>query len=410
MDETVTTTPATSSNGQNETATAMSVGEQDDIATIPLSSSIPDLSLQESVCGAAAFGWGIVELLGRCFLLSEEAPAHLDWDGTHLVLLQQVYTPREKIRELMTYIGNLSNDLSLSSCAIDDEKDDNNGRTFVVALKELVKQFCEYQPVSPQDTMFDQLRGKINKYLFFWDLQVNDALQDRATAVAKAYQVGRTLAGLRWYMGLQDQPLDGPSVVKVYQEYIPILAPYISPYASAALVNSVKLWWQAITNGQVKPGPDGMVPEEMCNQADIWFSLLTNERAALSYVPPALIKKNSHYTGKVLRLYAPFFIGGTIVLIVILALVLVVVLSHYDLLSKGIAAAAGFIAASGVTHMLGSNLSGFLQKATTDVEATKGTVIGSIRETTEQQETVESTYIAPGSAGPQSSTQRTKTA
>ena len=409
MDETVTTTPATSANGQNEMATAMAVNEQDDIAIIPLSASLPALSLQESVCGAAAFGWGIVELLGRCFLLSEAAPAHLDWSGAHLVLLQQVYTPREKIRALMVYIGNLSDDLSLSSYAIDDEKDDNNGKTFVAVLKELVKQFCEYQPATPQDTMFDQLRGTINKYLFFWDLQVNDALQDRATAVAKAYQVGRTLAALRWCIGLQDQPLDGPSVVKVYQEYIPILAPYISPYASAALANSVEQWWKVIASGQVQPGPDGMVPLELRNQADIWFSLLTNERTALSYVPPALIKKNSHYTGKVLRLYWPLFAGGTAVLLIILALVLVVILSHYDLVSKGIAAAAGFIAASGVTHMLGSNLSGFLQKATMDVETTKGTVIGNIRESNDRQAAVESTYVVPGSVGSQSSTPGAKT-
>jgi hypothetical protein len=33
------------------------------------------------------------------------------------------------------------------------------------------------------------------------------------------------------------------------------------------------------------------------------------------------------------------------------------------------------------------------------VEATKGSVIGSIRESTEQQEVVKSTYIAPVGAG-----------
>lgn len=80
-------------------------------------------------------------------------------------------------------------------------------------------------------------------------------------------------------------------------------------------------------------------------------------------------------------------------LLVILALLLVVLLSHYDLVAKGIAAAAGFIAASGVTHMLGSNLGGLLQKATTEV--TKGSVICSIRESAQQQAVVKSTYIMP---------------
>lgn len=402
MDESIITTPTTSPNGQDvpvATTPTTSPGEQDATPTIALSPPAPALSVQQSVCGAAAFGWGIVELLGRCYLLAEASPAPLDWSGAQLVLLQQVYTPREQIRALMAYIHTLSDALGLSTCTIDSEKDENNGRAYVEVVKELVKQFCQYRPATPDDTMFDQLRGSINKYLFFWDLQIHDALQDRPTAVAKAYQVGRTLAGLRWYIGLQDQLMDGPSVVKVYREYIPILAPYISPYASAALSNSVELWWNAIASGQVKPGSDGSVPEALRNQADIWFSLLTNERTAFSYVPAALIKKNSHYTGKVLRLYWPFFTIGTAVLVVIVALALLVFLSYHDVASRTIAAAAGLIAASGVTHMLGSNLGGLIQKATTDVQATKGSVIGSIRETTERQEAVESTYVAPGSEG-----------
>src|SRR5579863_2332000 len=104
MDETVITT---SPNGQDAT-----------IIAIP-SPSAPALSTQQTVCDAAAFGWGLVELLGRCYLLAEAAPAHLDWSGAQLVLLQQTYTPREKIRALMVYIHNLSDDLGLSSCTID---------------------------------------------------------------------------------------------------------------------------------------------------------------------------------------------------------------------------------------------------------------------------------------------------
>lgn len=383
----------------DELMTTTSPDEQDAIPTIVLSPPASALSVQQSVCGAAAFGWGIAELLGRCYLLSEAVPAPLDWGGEHLVLLQQVYTPREKIRALMAYIRSLADDLGLNSCAIEDEKDENYGKAYVDVVKALVKQFCEYEPTSSSDTMFEQLRGKINRYLFFWDLLIHDALQDRPTAVSKAYMVGRTLAALRWYTGMQNQQMDSASVEKVYQEYIPILAPYVSPYATAALSNSVELWWKAIASGQVQPEMDGMAPVELRNQADIWFSLLTNERTSLSYVPPALMKKSSHYTGQIVRLYWPFFAGGVAVLLIILALILVVILSHSDLLAKAIAAAGGFIAASGVTHLLGSNLGGFLQKATMDVEATRGSVIGNIRDANERQAVVKSTYIAPGSAG-----------
>ena len=382
----------------DETVTTTSPDEQDATATPILSLSTPPISPQQAVCDAAAFGWAITELLGRCYLLSEAVPALLDWSGAHLVLLQQSYTPREKIRALMAYIRNLADDLDLSSCTIDHANDADNGKFYIDVLEELVKQFCQYKSDTASDPAFAQLRGKINERLFFWDLQIHDALQDRPTAVPKAYLVGRTLAALRWYVGLQDQQLDGVFMEKIYQEYIPILAPSISPYATAGLANSVELWWKAISSGQVQPGTDGEAPTELKNQADIWFSLLTNERTSLSYVPPALEKESSRYTWKVLQLYWPFFVGGLIILLVVLALLILVIVSHYDQLTKGIAAAAGFIAASGIIHLLGSNLGGFLQKATTDVETTKGSVIGGIRETAQQQAVVKSTYIPPAGA------------
>lgn len=371
------------------------------IHTIPSPSSAASaLSLQQTVCNAVAFGWGIVELLGRCFRLSEPAPSPPNWHGASLVRLQQVYTPREMIRSLMAYLRSLADDLRLSSYSIDEADDKHNGQAFVDVLEELVKQFCAYQlHATPEDKAFEELRGQINRYLFFWDLQIHDALQDRPTAVAKAYMVGRTLAALRWYIGLENQQMDGASVEKVYREYIPILAPYISAYASAALANSVELWWKARASGQVQPGPDGGVPIELQNQADIWFSLSTNERTALSYISPALVKKSNYYTWQVLRLYWVFFAGGILVLLVILALVVVLLLSHYDLVIKGIAAAAGFISATGIAQVLGSNFGNLLQKATTDVAVTKNSIIGNIQKTTEQRQALQATYIAPRGAG-----------
>lgn len=383
----------------DETVTTIAPDEQDTtVAIIPASTSSA-LNTQQAVCDAAAFGWAITELLGRCYLLSDMVPASLDWSGAHLVLLQQTYTPREKIRALMVYIRNLSDTLDLSSCKIDHPNDPDNGRFFVDVLEELVKLFSQSQPDSATDPTFAQLRGKINERLFFWDLQIHDALQDRPTVVPKAYLVGRTLGAFRWYIGLQDMQQDSAFVEKVCAEYIPMLGPYISPYAAAALANSATLWWKTISSGQIQLGPDGAAPIELQKQADIWFSLLTNERTPLSYVPPALEKESNRLTLKLLQLYWPLFTGGAIVLLVILALILVVLLSHYDLVAKGIAAAAGFIAASGVTHMLGTNLSGFLQKATTEV--TKGSVICSIRESSQQQAVVKSTYIMPSGVGVQ---------
>jgi hypothetical protein len=367
--------------------------------TVSPSSAASTLSSQQIVCDAVALGWSIVELLGRCFRLSEPTPSHPDWYGARLVLLQQVYTPREMIRSLMTYIKGLADNLRLSSCIIDNAQDEHNGRAFVDVVEELVKQFCAYQLSAAPDRTFEELRGKINRYLFFWDLQIHDALQNRPTVVAKAYMIGRTLAALRWWSGLADQQLDGASVEKVYREYIPILAPYISAYAPAALANSAELWWKAMTSGQVLLEPGGEVPIELQNQANIWFSLLTNERTAFSYVPPALVKKSGYYSWQVLRLYWGFFAGGILVLLVILVLVVVLLLSHYDLIIKGIATAAGFISATGIAQVLGSNFGTFLQKATTDVEATRDSIIGNIQKATEQQQVLKATYIAPRGVG-----------
>jgi hypothetical protein len=374
----------------------------DDRRSVPLtaspSSAASTLSSQQIVCDAAALGWGIVELLGRCFRLSEPTPSHPDWHGARLVLLQQVYTPREMIRSLMTYIKGLTDNLRLSSCIIDNAQDEHNGRAFVDVVEKLVKQFCAYQLPAAPDKAFEELRGKINRYLFFWDLQIHDALQNRPTVVAKAYMVGRTLAALRW-CSLADQQLDGASVEKVYREYIPMLAPYISTYAPAALANSAELWWKAIASREVQLEPDGEVPIELQNQANIWFSLLTNERTAFSYVPPTLVKKSGYYSWQVLRLYWGFFAGGILVLLVILVLVVVLLLSHYDLVIKGIATAAGFISATGIAQVLGSNFGTFLQKATTDVEAARDSIIGNIQKATEQQQVLKATYIAPRGAG-----------
>src|SRR5713101_10201209 len=146
----------------DETVTTTSPDEQDATATPILSLSTPPISPQQAVCDAAAFGWAITELLGRCYLLSEAVPALLDWSGAHLVLLQQSYTPREKIRALMAYIRNLADDLDLSSCTIDDANDADNGKSYVDVLEELVKQFCQYKSDTALDPAFAQLRGNIN--------------------------------------------------------------------------------------------------------------------------------------------------------------------------------------------------------------------------------------------------------
>jgi hypothetical protein len=160
----------------DERVTLPSLNERDAATMTPPSPFTPARSLQQTVCDAGAFGWAITELLGRCYLLPEATPPPLDWSGTHLVLLQQTYTPREKIRSLMVYIRHLADDLGLSSCTIDhpNVNDYENGQRYVDVLEELVIQICQHQPDAspnpspnpPPNLTREQLRGKFNERLF----------------------------------------------------------------------------------------------------------------------------------------------------------------------------------------------------------------------------------------------------
>src|SRR2546428_6135785 len=86
------------------------------------------LSPQQAVSHAAALGWAMAELLGRCFMLKDVQPGELGWSGDKVMLLQEIYTPREKIRALMVHIRFLADALDVSSCLIDDESDPDNTR------------------------------------------------------------------------------------------------------------------------------------------------------------------------------------------------------------------------------------------------------------------------------------------
>src|SRR5215472_17121201 len=55
----------------------------------------------QTVRTAAALGWALVELLGRCFTLPQEDLNMIDWDAGNLVVLPEIHTPREKLRALV---------------------------------------------------------------------------------------------------------------------------------------------------------------------------------------------------------------------------------------------------------------------------------------------------------------------
>jgi hypothetical protein len=382
----------------DEPETSVQAGPQETITTIiPTNTAGDGMSLPQTVLNAAGLGWAIAELLGRCFLLQEVQPAGLDWTGDKLVKLQEIYTPREKIRALVVYMRFLADALDVSSSVIEYENDPDNGRAYMDVLEADVKLLTQHNLDPALGVTREQLRGKINERLFFWDLRIHDTLQDRPTEVHKAYLVGRTLASLRWYLGLQGMMQDNVFMEKVCNEYVPLLQPYVSPFTTGALANSIDPWWKAISGGQVQTDPDGVAPKELQKQADIWFSLVTNERNALSYAPPSTGSRS--YIWKVLQVSWPLFLVGGLVIILILALLLFVIISNLNPITKEVTAVVALLTALGITHTVVNATGSILQKAVSEVTGTiRGSVIDNIRHSTQQQEVNTATYIPPAGA------------
>lgn len=355
------------------------------------------MRLEQTVYNAAELGWAIAELLGRCFLLQDEQPLERDWNGSKLVAPQEIYTPREKVRALVERIHFLADSLGVSSCMIDHENDPDNNRLYIDVLSEAVKLLSQHNLDMAAEVTREQLRGKINERLFFWDLKIHDMLQDRPTAVFKAYVVGRSLSALRWYIGLQDKMLNDGFMEKICNDYIPTLQPYVSLFTPGALQFSIEPWWKAVSSGQVQPGPDGKAPPELHKQTDIWYSLLTGERNALSYIPLSIV--NRRYIWRVLQVYWPIFLASGLGLIVILALLLFVIISQFNFIAKEVTAVVGLLTLLGVFHSVVNTLGNIIQRAVSEATGTfRGSVIDSIRNSTLQEAINKAIFIPPAAA------------
>src|SRR5437660_1768278 len=96
--------------------------------------------LTEQVRIAAALGWSLAELLGRCYQLKDgSVPVRDDvWDGTKMKALPEVHTQREKIRSLMEHIVFLAGVLDAGSLTIDHEDDPEQNRAYADVLMELI--------------------------------------------------------------------------------------------------------------------------------------------------------------------------------------------------------------------------------------------------------------------------------
>ncbi|HET9918423.1 MAG TPA: hypothetical protein VFQ30_01180 [Ktedonobacteraceae bacterium] len=357
----------------------------------------PASGLQQSVHNAAELGWAIAELLGRCFTLPVAKPVELDWSGGKLMALQGMLTPREKLRALVEHIRYLADTLQVSDCFIDNDPDPDNGKRYIDVIRANVKQLCKDAFDPANEGSFEQLRGKINERVFFWDLKIHDALQDRPAVIHKAYLVGYSLGSLRWCFGLVDTKLDNAYMQKVLHEYLPTLGPYLSQFSVGGLTGSVPPWWDAIMNQLIKPGSDvleGFAPGELQQQGHIWSSLLTGECDALSYVNPTI--RNRPFIWQVFGMIWPLFLLAILVLLVFVALVVFVVVSYHNQIVSGVAALAGFLATFGVVQTLQRNAGDILQKAVSEATATlKGSYLDQIWNANQQKAVNQATFIPP---------------
>ena len=173
------------------------------------------------------------------------------------------------------------------------------------------------------------------------------------------------------------------------------MQPYLSTFASGALKNSLDIWWKAILGKQVQPDPNGDAPARLQEQADIWYSLVTNERDALSYAHPTTQDKQ-RYIWRVLQLYLPYFLLGGL-LVVILVILLIVVISQFSSpIVKEISAVIGIVVAFALSHNLLNTAGNILEKAVSDVSVTiRGSVIENIRHTVQQEEVNDGTLKPP---------------
>ena len=394
MDETTVTAP----DSRPETA----------ITTAPVQTTAVNLQAQadaQTVRTAAAFGWALVELLGRCFTLPQQAPNVIDWDTGKLVVLPEIRTQREKLRALVGHIAYVADLMDVSSIIIERKDDEAVNKRYVDVLVELVTLLSQTSRDPAEAAQSKEICGEINQRLFFWDEKIYDAFQNRPVEICKAYMAGRGLAALRWYFGQQDSVFDDQFLQHLCGEYLRVISPFLPPFMPGALVYSVNVWGNAIIHGQVKPGQDGGAPPELQRQADIWYSLVTGTADPLIHVDTS--RESKGFIWKVLRLFWPLMLAGLVVFAVIVGLLVLVIVSNPNIILTGVTAAAGLLTLLGTYHTVVTNVGGILEKAASHTAGElKGSLIDSLWNSTQQKEVNQAMYVAPAGIGNASKSKR----
>ncbi|HEV2581174.1 MAG TPA: hypothetical protein VGT44_10020 [Ktedonobacteraceae bacterium] len=351
--------------------------------------------LARQVHTAVALGWSLSELLGRAFLLKDDAvPNDPAWNGAQLIALPEADSAHEKVRALMEHILFLADVLDVRAIPIDSDAAPTEGATYADVLRELVKKLSTGRFDVGNGEMQQSVLGSINERLFYWDYKIHYVLQNNPMVVHRAYLVGQSLGALRWYYRSERSALDQETLDKVCHEYIPMLGPYLPPFATGALSNSVEVWGKAALTGQVMQDNSPYSPVELHNQAHIWYDILTGSRRPLSYVDNAT--HGARYMLRVARVAWPLFVFPLVALLLILVVALVVILANFDQVVKAVAAAATLVALVSTSHLATSNITVFVERALShSSDVFKGSPIESLWQSTQQKAVNDATCILP---------------
>lgn len=304
-----------------------------------MNAALPD---KQTVVDAAALGWSLVELLGRCFLLAplsenEQHVYNAPWNGDLLEILPPVRSPRQQIMAITSYIGALAKTLGVLSCTITLPDDSCKNQPCFDVLQQQVEVLCKHNFDPHIDGQFPTVRGRINQLIMHWDLKIRDEIQQKDPSAynmyLNAYMVGNSFAALRWYTGLEHihytpmdtQPqspgriFDKPSLDRL-SEHVQLLAPFLPPFAAISLANSLDYWGKAFLEQPDSFRNDPEVRNQLIHQATIWHDILTGSRDPLTYVTPSSIAWR--YTLHVLLIALPMLLAGLAVAIGITVLLL----------------------------------------------------------------------------------------
>lgn len=304
-----------------------------------MDTAIPD---KQTVVDAAALGWSLVELLGRCFLLAQLSPAeqqayNASWKGDLLEILPPVRSPRQQIMAITSYIGALAKTLGVISCTITLSDDNCKDQPCFEVLRQQIEVLCKHNFDPHIDGQFSTVRGRINQLVMHWDLKIRDEIQQKDPSAynmyLNAYMVGNSFAALRWYTGLEhihSTPIDiqpqSPGRVFDKQsldrlsEHVQLLAPFLSPFAAISLANSLDYWGKAFLENPDSFRDDAEVRNQLTHQATIWHDILTGSRDPITYVTPSSIAWR--YTLHVLLIALPMLLAGLAIAIGITLLLL----------------------------------------------------------------------------------------